>query len=128
MNNSLPTERSFGLSVGAVCAAAGAFSWWRGHLLTAEVLASIGAMLLLAGASASAALRIPNRLWWRFAQALGWVNSRVLLTVFFIVVLTPVGAVMRLFGRNPLRGLPGGTNWSPYAARHRDPRHYEHLF
>ena len=75
-----------------------------------------------------AALRLPNRIWWQFAQLLGWINARVLLTAFFIVVLTPVGCAMRLFGRNPLRGAQPASNWSGYQARRSDPKHYEHLF
>ena len=74
------------------------------------------------------ALRLPNRIWWRFAQALGWFNARVILTVFFALVLIPAGLLMRLAGRNPLRPSTTGTNWTPYPARRADPRHYEHMF
>ena len=88
----------------------------------------VGTLLVGLGLVAPVALRVPNRLWWRVAQAVGWVNTRILLTLFFAVVLTPVGVVMRLFGRNPLRGADAQTNWTPYPARRRDPRHYERLF
>lgn len=124
----LPTERSFGLSVGCVCLAAAALAWWRAHPTFSLILLVVGALLVGFGLAAPSALRVPNRVWWRFAQALGWMNARVLLTLFFAVVLTPVGVTMRMFGRNPLRGLRAQTNWRPYAARRRDPRHYEHLF
>jgi cytochrome bd-type quinol oxidase subunit 1 len=54
--------------------------------------------------------------WWRVAQVVEWVNTRIILTVFFAVVLTPVGGVMRLFGRNPLHGAGVQTNWVPHPA------------
>ena len=92
------------------------------------VLLVTGTLLIGFGLVAPLVLRVPNRLWWRVAQAVGWVNTRVLLTLFFAIVLTPVGVAMRLFGRNPLRGAGAQTNWTPYPARRRDPRHYEHLF
>ena len=124
-----PTERSFGLSMGAVCLAASALSVWRGKTLAGPVLAVVGILLVIAAVVAPAALRVPNRYWWRFAQALGWFNTRVLLTLFFVLVLTPVGWVMRLFGRNPLQASRAGTStWSEYPARRQDPTHYEHLF
>ncbi len=123
-----PTERSFGLGVGTVSALVGAVLWWRGSPAVGPVLGVLGAALVILAAIAPAALRVPNRVWWRFAQALGWVNTRVLLTLFFGVVLTPVGGAMRLFGRNPLRGPVGPTNWGPYPARHANPKHYEHLY
>ena len=92
------------------------------------VLLFTGILLVSLGAVAPSVLRLPNRLWWRFAQWLGWVNARILLSVFFALVFTPVGGVMRLFGRNPLSGHRPDTNWRPYPARRADPKHYEHLF
>ena len=83
------------------------------------VLLVTGTLLIGFGLVAPLVLRVPNRLWWRVAQAVGWVNTRVLLTLFFAIVLTPVGVTMRLFGRNPLRGAGVQTNWTPYPARRR---------
>ena len=42
------------------------------------------------------------RVWMKFAEVLSWVMTRVLLSIFFFLVLTPTGLVMRLFGRAPL--------------------------
>ena len=128
MSAGLPTERSFGLGIGGVCMAAAALVWWRGSSTMGLVLLVTGTLLIGFGLVAPLVLRAPNRLWWRVAQAVGWVNTRVLLTLFFAIVLTPVGVAMRLFGRNPLQGAGAQTNWTPYPARRRDPRHYEHLF
>ena len=128
MKPRVPTERSFGLTIGSLCLAAAAVSWWRGHLPTAQVLAATGAALVTGGMIAPAALRVPNRIWWRFAQALGWINSRILLTAFFFLVITPVAVVLRAIGRNPLRTPDVDSGWSPYSARARDHRHYERLF
>lgn len=128
MKKQIPSERSFGLSVGLVCLATGAVSWWYGRASQSAVLSVSGLVLVAGGLIAPGALRVPNRIWWRFAQVLGWVNARILLTVFFVVVVTPVGCAMRLFGRNPLRPAKTGTSWSSYAVGRRDTRHYEHLF
>jgi len=124
----IPSERSFGLSVGPASIAFGALLAWRGHQRAAAVAAAIGVVLVLGALVAPKALRVPNRIWWRFAILLGWINSRILLTVFFLVVLTPAGWVMRLFGRSPLRSVRADTNWADYNERRREPRHYEHLY
>lgn len=123
-----PSERSFGLSVGTVSLLFAGLLAWRGHPRAAAAAGIVGILLLAGGLLAPTALRLPNRLWWRFATVLGWVNSRILLTVFFFLVLTPVGCLLRLFGRSPLRSVHPGTNWSGYDARRRDSRHYEHLY
>jgi saxitoxin biosynthesis operon SxtJ-like protein len=128
MAGAAPTERSFGLSIGSIGLAFGAFLWWRGYPRLGTTVVLVGTLLLILGLTAPSLLTLPNFLWWRFSRVLGWVNARILLTVFFAIVLTPVGVVMRLFGRNPLSGSEPDTNWRAYPARRADPKHYEHLF
>jgi hypothetical protein len=123
-----PTERSFGLSIGSVGLAFAALSWWRGYPRVGAVVFLVGTFLLILGLAAPSLLKVPNFVWWRLSRVLGWVNTRILLTVFFATVLTPVGIVMRLLGRNPLSGSEPGTNWRAYPARRADPKHYDHLF
>jgi hypothetical protein len=128
MRSAPPTERSFGLSVGTVCILAGGLSWWRGHIAAAVALTAIGLVLVVGGLLAPGALRGPNRVWWRFAQALGWVNARILLSAFFFLVLTPIGLLMRALGRNPLSRIAGRSGWSTYSVRRANPKHYEQMF
>ena len=124
----LPAERAFGVGVGSACAALGVLLSWRGHLASGPALVALGLVLVALGRLAPPALRVPSRYWWRFAHALGWVNARILLTAFFAVVLTPVGVIMRLAGRNPLDAPAADSSWRPYSDRRRNPRHYERMF
>ncbi len=39
----------------------------------------------------------------KIGHMLGWVNTRVILGIFFYVLLTPMGLVMRLFRADPMR-------------------------
>lgn len=128
MKHPAPSERSFGRSVGGVCLALGALAWWRAHPLLSAVLVAVGGALVFLALVAPPLLRVPNRIWWRFAQVLGWINARIILSVFFFLVLTPVGLVMRLLGRSPLKPADRRSTWSPYPARHASPRHYERMF
>lgn len=120
-------ERSFGRSVGGVLVLIAAYSAWRSRTTMAEAAGAIGAALLLLSAAAPAALKWPSKAWWAFAHALAWVNTRVLLTLFFAVAIVPVGIVMKLFGRDPLDRHGRGSSWLPYPVG-RDPRHYERMF
>jgi hypothetical protein len=128
MTEKAPSERSFGVSVGAVCLVLAAWRFWEQAETAGIILASIGLVLVVLGVVAPDLLHGPNRVWWRIAQVLGWINSRLILGAFFVVILTPVGIVMRAFGRNPLRARRGMTNWIAYPTRIADAHHYERLF
>lgn len=122
-------NRSFGLSVGGVFCAIAALLLWRGHPGRAEVVGAIGVILVGCGWLRPALLARPSALWWTFARALGYVNARILLTVLFVLVLTPLAVVWRIVGKDPLgrrRERAGG--WTPYPARYRDVQHYRQMY
>jgi len=122
-------ERSFGVSVGAVLLVLAAILVWRHRVLRAEVLGSIGGVLLVLGLVAPALLKWPSKYWWMFSRALGHVMARVWLTVLFAIVLTPLSIVWRVIGRDPLaRRRDKWPGWSPYPARYRNPKHYDQMY
>lgn len=44
--------------------------------------------------------------WFKFAEILGWVNSRILLSVVFILFVVPLAFVKRIFGgNNPMKAV-----------------------
>ncbi|MGH9312901.1 MAG: SxtJ family membrane protein [Vicinamibacterales bacterium] len=63
--------------------------------------------------------------WMTFARALAWVNARIILTVVFYLVLTPVGLARRLLGYDPMsRRLEGDA--ATYRVT-REPRPSSHV-
>ena len=42
------------------------------------------------------------RVWMRFADVLGWINTRIILGLVFFAVFFPIGMIMRLFN-DPMR-------------------------
>jgi hypothetical protein len=55
-------------------------------------------------------------LWYKMAEILGWINSRILLTLVFFVFLVPISFLYRLTTRNPLQ-LKKKNNKSLYNTR-----------
>jgi hypothetical protein len=49
-----------------------------------------------------AALGPVYKVWMKFAEALGWVNTRIILSVVFYVIFVPLGIIMRMFN-DPMR-------------------------
>jgi len=60
--------------------------------------------------------------WFGLANLLGWVSSRILLTLIYFLVVFPVGMVRRLMGKDPLQ-LKGFRHTEGSAMNVRD-----HLF
>jgi hypothetical protein len=122
-------ERSFGISVGAVLCVIALLLVWRGRIGRAEWLGGIGVVLLLLGLTYPPLLKYPSAAWWKFSRALGYVNSRVLLSLFFFLVLAPVGLVWRITGKDPLaRRRQSWYGWTPYPARYKNVKHFDRMF
>lgn len=94
--------RSFGITLGIALLVIAGVLYWR----TAPgviVVSSIGVSLLIAGLVAPAILRLLYKPWMALAVLLGFIMTRVLLTLIFVLLFIPTGLFMRLFGRDPLR-------------------------
>jgi len=122
-------ERSFGLSVGPVLVAVSLYFLWGGRIRGAVVLGVLGLLLLVAGLIRPILLKWPSVVWWRLSRALGYVNARVLLTVIFVLVFTPIGLLWRAIGKDPLgRRRTAWQGWSPHPPRYRSRSHYSRMF
>ena len=122
-------ERSFGISVGGVMLLIAALLVWRGRIPTAQVVGGIGAVLLVLGLTQPRLLKYPSAVWWKFAMILGYVNARVILTVAFAIVLTPLGLLWRVIGKDPLaRHRKNWQGWAPSPERYRNPDHFNRMY
>ncbi len=91
--------RKFGLTVGGVFAALGLLFWLR-HKARHPYFLWPGAALMLAGAILPRVLKYIYIAWMSAAFALGFVMAHVILTLFFFFVMTPIGLVARLSGKD----------------------------
>ena len=109
--------RSFGLVVGGVLLAIGALLWWRrGGGPWPWGLTGTGSLLIALGAVLPVALRPVRTVWMGVAFALGFVMTRVLLTLAFFLAVTPTALVLRLLGKDLLHRRPDSdatSYWLP---------------
>lgn len=95
--------RSFGLLVGTVFSAIGIWPLlMRGEALRLWAIGLGGALILLGGMSPGILAPL-HKVWMRVGHALGWVNTRILLGLVFFGLVTPMGIVFRLIGKDALR-------------------------
>lgn len=94
-------NRSFGLVMAggfAVLAVlrflfAGAVTWW---------LVGLAACFALTALLRPGMLEPVRRLWMKLADLLGAVNQRLILTLLFALVVTPMALLLRLLGKQPI--------------------------
>ena len=127
-----PAElRRFGLTVGTVFALLGLWFWWRGRSFFPFLLVP-GVLLLLLGAVVPRTLRLIHVGWMSSAFVLGFAVSTVLLTVLFYLVVTPIGLIARMVGRDFLNRKWDRKAASYWMMRDRSPpkqiRNYEQQF
>jgi len=122
-------ERAFGLSVGGVLVLIATVLLWRGRGRYAEVAGALGAVLIVLGRMKPSLLVWPSAAWWRLASILAYVNSRIILTLAFVLLLTPIGLIWRAIGRDPLaRRRDREPGWLPHPARYRAADHYRRMY
>ena len=99
--------------VGTVLLVFAGWNVYRGRTAVVAVLGVAGVALLLIGMLSTSGARILHRAWMKFAAALGYVNSRVLLTLLYLIAVTPYGLLSRLVGRDALkrRGSSEKSYW-----------------
>jgi hypothetical protein len=123
------TLRSFGLIVGGLFCVIGLWPVIRrGEAARAWALA-IGSTLALLAAAAPGLLRGPHRAWMALGHILGRVNSALILTAVFFLIVTPIGLVMRAVRGDALRlrrDARAATYRVPKTARDRN--HFDHQF
>ena len=91
--------RKFGLLVGAVFGLIVAWCWWRGKSFYPYFLVPSLPLLGL-GLIWPKSLKWPYIAWMSLALFLGFIVSTIILTVFYFVVLTPVGLLARISGKD----------------------------
>lgn len=122
--------RKFGLLFAALAALAGVYALWKGSAAWVWLAGAAG-LFLVSGLAAYPVLRPVYIGWMMFAQVLAWVNTRILLALFFYLVITPAGLVMRLLRKDPMHRRPdarSATYWVKRAPEEFDPNRYENLF
>ncbi len=113
--------RTFGILLAIFTPIAGALIWWRSGRLEYGAIAWAAAGLLTAAYWLAPASRRAIYVGWMYAAfPIGWTVSHVLMACIFYAVITPIGAVMRAAGYDPLSlGLDRSarTYWSPHPPR-----------
>ena len=104
---------------------------WRGRSEPLPYLFAAAGFFLGAAIIAPYILAPLYHIWMKFAAGLGWVNTRILLSIFFFIVITPMALLMRLFGRDALQkkfSQKRDSYWVKRQKKEITPQRYERQF
>lgn len=93
--------REFGITIGSILVVIAGAMLWRGRGSCLHIFA-IGGLFIALGIFSPSWLKPLQKLWMSFAVVLGFFMSRVILFLLFYGVITPIGFMMKIAGKDPL--------------------------
>ena len=90
--------RKFGITIGVILLIIAGFLFWK-EKESFQILLTFGVTLCILGIVIPFILKPIYWVWMIFATILGWILTRVILSLLFYVIFTPIGLILRLFGK-----------------------------
>jgi hypothetical protein len=122
--------RKFGLIVGIVLILIGSYLFWKDSP-SYKYFAVVGLLLAVCGLAVPVLLRPLNYVWMTIAVVLGWIMTRVILSIFFYLVITPISLGSRLFGKQFMElkwNQASATYWNKRSPDEFDQKAHEKQF
>lgn len=116
--------RQFGLLVGSVFSVIGLWPlvfrsesprWWA---------MAIGSLLIVLGAIVPQSLQQVHGGWMKVGHILGSINTRIILGIIYYLLITPMGVIMRLMGKDPMHRVLMQDTDTYRIVRPSRPRHH----
>jgi len=122
--------RQFGFTVGGALLIIGAALYYF-EKSSAIYFIVIGGILVLSAIIYPKILKPLNKVWMGMAIVLGFVMSRLILTILFFLVLTPIGLLAKLFGKKFMDlkfDKSGESYWEKRTKKEKNQLDYERQF
>ena len=88
--------RNFGITLGIILLLISGFLFWK-EKESYQIFSGIGITLSLIAISIPSVLKPVYWMWMIFGIILGWFMTRVILSLLFYIIITPIGLTLRLF-------------------------------
>ena len=121
--------RKFGITIGVILLIIAGFLFWK-EKESFQILLIIGVTFCILGIVIPFILKPIYWVWMIFATILGWIMTRVILSLLFYMILTPIGLISRLFGKQFLElkwNKTDSTYWN-YRSKKLNRESYEKQF
>ncbi len=125
-----PELRKFGLTIGIFLLILAGWLFWK-QRPSFPYFAYAGGGLVLAGLILPVLLKPIYKMWMSFAVVMGFIMTRVILTVIYFGMFTPMALAAKLLGKDLLDekwDKKAGTYWVKRPATPYDPKSAENMF
>ena len=122
--------RNFGVTVGIILLIISGFLFWK-EKEPFQIFLAIGITLFLTAIALPSVLHPVYWIWMIFAIILGWFMTRVILSLLFYIIFTPIGLILRFFGKQFLElrwDKSKETYWNFRTNEHLQKENYEKQF
>jgi len=99
----LPSNKKFGLFFSFVFAIISAYFLYINFVLISTIFFSLGLIFFILALIKPNSLLPFNKIWMNFGLLLGSIVSPIIMGIIFFGLFTPIGFLMRIFGRDELR-------------------------
>jgi len=90
--------RNFGITISVILLIIAGFLFWK-EKESFQILFTFGVTLCILGIAIPFILKPIYWVWMIFATILGWIMTRVILSLLFYIIFTPIGLTLRFFGK-----------------------------
>ena len=122
--------RKFGIMVGTVLLIIAGLLFWK-EKESFQLFLAIGTVLFVTGIAIPFTLKPFYWVWMVFSIILGWFMTRVILSLLFFVIITPIGLIARSFGKQFLDlkwNKTDNTYWNHHSDSIFEKENYEKQF
>ena len=111
--------KKFGITIGVLLIIIAGFLFWK-EKESFEILLVVGTIFSILGIVVPNILKPLFWIWMIFATILGWFMTRLILSLLFYLIFTPIGMISRLFGKQFLELKFDKTDKTYWNYRHND--------
>jgi len=90
--------RKFGIAIGTILLIIAGVLFWK-EKESFQILLAFSISFFILGIVTPVILKPIYCVWMIFATILGWIMTRVILSLLFYIILTPIGLIPRVFGK-----------------------------
>ena len=122
--------RNFGITLGIILLLISGFLFWK-EKESYQIFSGIGITLSLIAIAIPSVLKPVYWMWMIFGIILGWFMTRVILSLLFYIIITPIGLTLRLFGKQFLElrwDKSKESYWNFRTNEHLKKENYENQF